>query len=55
MGGEFFSAGILMIAPLLVSSSWIFPKFDGNVDPLPWLNRCDMFFRGQGTLKNKKV
>jgi hypothetical protein len=22
-----------------------FPKYDGTEDPLPWLNRCDQFFR----------
>ena len=24
-----------------------FPTFDGKEDPLPWLNRCETFFRGQ--------
>lgn len=32
-----------------------FPTFDGQEDPLPWLNRCDQFFRGQHTLEEDKV
>jgi hypothetical protein len=24
-----------------------FPTFDSKEDPLPWLNRCEQFFRGQ--------
>lgn len=24
-----------------------YPTFDGKEDPLPWLNRCEQFFRGQ--------
>ena len=27
-----------------------FPTYDGAVDPLNWLNRCEQFFRGQRTL-----
>jgi hypothetical protein len=23
----------------------LFPTYDGREDPLPWLNRCDQFFR----------
>lgn len=26
-----------------------FPKFDGSSDPLPWLNRCEHFFRVRRT------
>ncbi|KAG8083732.1 hypothetical protein GUJ93_ZPchr0016g2495 [Zizania palustris] len=26
-----------------------FPKYDGTEDPLPWLNRCDQFFRATRT------
>jgi hypothetical protein len=33
----------------------LFPTFDGSEDPLPWLNRCDQFFRIQGTLEAGKV
>lgn len=32
-----------------------FPKFDGKEDPLPWLNRCEQFFRGQRTPEEDKV
>ncbi|KAI5005327.1 hypothetical protein ZWY2020_032570 [Hordeum vulgare] len=27
-----------------------FATYDGTVDPLNWLNQCDQFFRGQGTM-----
>lgn len=23
-----------------------FPTYDGREDPLPWVNRCEQFFRG---------
>lgn len=32
-----------------------FPLFDGQEDLLPWLNRCDQFFRGQHTMAEDKV
>uniref|UniRef100_A0A7N0ZSV2 Retrotransposon gag domain-containing protein n=1 Tax=Kalanchoe fedtschenkoi TaxID=63787 RepID=A0A7N0ZSV2_KALFE len=32
-----------------------FPMFDGKEDPLPWLNRCEQFFRGQCTSEDHKV
>ncbi|WVZ63767.1 LOW QUALITY PROTEIN: hypothetical protein U9M48_013374 [Paspalum notatum var. saurae] len=32
-----------------------FPLYDGKEDPLPWLNRCESFFRGQHTPENRKV
>jgi hypothetical protein len=32
-----------------------FPKYDGTEDPLPWLNRCDQFFRATRTPDNEKV
>ena len=32
-----------------------FPTYDGKDDPLPWLNRCEMFFRGQQTEERHKV
>lgn len=25
----------------------VFLTFDGKEDPLPWINRCEQFFRGQ--------
>jgi hypothetical protein len=31
-----------------------FPTYDGKEDPLPWLNRCEQFFKGQRTPKSKK-
>jgi hypothetical protein len=33
----------------------LFPTFDGSEDPLPWLNRCDQFFRVQETPEEAKV
>lgn len=32
-----------------------FPMFNGQEDPLPWLNRCDQFFWGQHTMEEDKV
>jgi hypothetical protein len=31
-----------------------FPTFDGKEEPLPWLNRCETFFRGQGTPETRR-
>jgi hypothetical protein len=33
----------------------LFPTYDGVDDPLPWLNRCDQFFRIQNTQDSGKV
>jgi hypothetical protein len=33
----------------------LFPTYDGTYDPLPWLNRCDQFFRIQQTQDTDKV
>ena len=33
----------------------VFPSYDGTSDPLPWLNRCDLYFRGHNTPEHKKV
>ncbi|CAL4900547.1 unnamed protein product [Urochloa decumbens] len=32
-----------------------FPSFDGKEDPLPWLNRCETFFRCQNTPERRRV
>ena len=32
-----------------------FPTYDGKEDPLPWLNRCETFFRGQNTPNAHKM
>jgi hypothetical protein len=32
-----------------------FPSFDGKEDPLPWLNRCETFFRGLNTPERRRV
>jgi hypothetical protein len=32
-----------------------FPKHDGMSDPLPWLNRCDRYFKVCRTVEHKKV
>ncbi|CAO2204471.1 unnamed protein product [Urochloa humidicola] len=32
-----------------------FPTFDGKEDPLPWLNRCETFFRCQNTPERRRV
>ena len=31
------------------------PKYDGEVDPLPWLNQCDQLFRIHRTMDEEKV
>jgi hypothetical protein len=33
----------------------LFPTYDGADDPLPWLNRCEQFFRIQDTQDTGKV
>ena len=32
-----------------------FPTFDGKEDPLPWLNRCETFFRCQHKPERRRV
>jgi hypothetical protein len=32
-----------------------FPHYDGESDPLPWLNKCEGFFRGYRMLQEDKV
>jgi hypothetical protein len=32
-----------------------FPTYDGEGDPLPWLNRVERFFKGQRTEEEDKV
>jgi hypothetical protein len=32
-----------------------FATYDGKEDPLPWLNRCEQFFKGQRTLDSEKT
>ncbi|KAH0738993.1 hypothetical protein KY290_037698 [Solanum tuberosum] len=32
-----------------------FPRFNGQEDPLGWLNRCEHFFRHQQTMEEEKV
>jgi hypothetical protein len=32
-----------------------FPTFNGIGDPLPFLNRCEHYFRGQCTLEEERV
>jgi hypothetical protein len=32
-----------------------FPMCDNKEDPLPWINRCEQFFRGQKTLETEQV
>jgi hypothetical protein len=31
-----------------------FPRYDGETDPLPWLNRCKSYFRGTHTMNAKQ-
>ena len=33
----------------------LFPTFDGMGNPLPWLNRCELYFRGHNTPEHRKV
>jgi hypothetical protein len=32
-----------------------FPKYDGSNDPLPWLHRCEQFFRAARTLETENL
>ena len=32
-----------------------FPRYDGESDPVPWLNKCDLFFCGASTMEEEKV
>jgi hypothetical protein len=32
-----------------------FPRYDGETDPLPWLNRCKSYFRGTHTMLAEQV
>ena len=32
-----------------------FLTYGGDEDPLPWLNQCEQFFRGQRTMEEEKV
>ena len=32
-----------------------FPHFDGETDPLPWINKCECFFQGYRTMAEEKV
>ncbi|WVZ96354.1 hypothetical protein U9M48_042006 [Paspalum notatum var. saurae] len=32
-----------------------FPTYDGREDPLPWLNRCESFFRGQHNPEDRRI
>jgi hypothetical protein len=32
-----------------------FPSFDGESDPLTWLNKCDNYFRGHRVSEDEKV
>jgi hypothetical protein len=32
-----------------------FPPFDGEGDPLHWLNKCSIYFRGMGTPTDERV
>ena len=32
-----------------------FPKYDGTGDPMPFVNKCEHYFRGQRTIEEEKV
>jgi hypothetical protein len=32
-----------------------FPTYDSSGDPLPFLNRCEHYFRGQCTIEEENV
>jgi hypothetical protein len=32
-----------------------FPSYDGESDPLAWLTKCDIYFRGMRTLHEERV
>jgi hypothetical protein len=40
---------------LQTSHRLAFPKYDGNGDPLPWLNRCERYFHVRQTPENKSI
>jgi hypothetical protein len=42
-----------MLTPYIHKLS--FPTYDAKEDPLPWINRCEQFFRGQKTPENDQV
>ena len=35
--------------------NFTFPHFDGEADPLPWINKCDTYFRGMGVHQDERV
>ena len=32
-----------------------FPRYDGSTDPLPWMSRCDYYFRHQRVVEEEKM
>lgn len=41
--------------PLRRADPWIRAKFDGHDDLLPFINKCEHYFRDQHTLEEEKV
>jgi len=39
----------------ILKPKMVFPSYDGTGDPLPWINRCDLYFRGHNTPEHRKV
>ncbi|RLN34430.1 hypothetical protein C2845_PM03G27840 [Panicum miliaceum] len=39
----------------LLKPKMTFPLYDGVGDPLPWINRCELYFRGHNTPAHRKV
>jgi hypothetical protein len=54
-GGGGFSDSFLRVHGGPREPKLTFPRFDGESDPLPWLNKCDGFFRGYCTLEEDRV
>jgi hypothetical protein len=47
------SGSFLILMPRLHKLN--FPMYDDKEDPLPWINRCEQFFRGQKTPEMEQV
>lgn len=41
--------------PYLQHRKWDFPRFDGSVDPMLFINKCESYFRHHRTLGEERV
>ena len=42
------------MAPPTATQAFL-PHYDGETDPLTWLNKCDLYFRGASIMDEEKV